>query len=188
MLISSAKNPRAKHICELRERKIREGEGVTVLEGYRELSRALDAGIVLTECWHCPAMYLGENEPALLDRAAKQGAEIFETTPTILAKMAYRERPEGLIAVAKVRHIGLEEMPVVPNGLYLIAETIEKPGWSIWAQKPIRALGMPFGRTTMTRLPKSSLCTLASASAAWRSIRLAMRASAKGAVGVLRTS
>ena len=128
ILITSAKNPRLKRILSLRERKERDKAGLTVLEGYRELTRALEAGIHLTECWFAPELYLGENEPALLEKAAAQGAELFETTGPLLSKLAYRDRPEGLIALAEMHHIGLEDMPVVENGLYLVAETIEKPG------------------------------------------------------------
>ena len=128
MLITSAKNPKIKRVCSLRERRERDREGVTVLEGYRELSRSMDAGIHLTECYHCPELYLGEHEGELLARAEKQGAVIYETTRECLIKMAYRDRPEGLIALAEMHHKGLDEMPILPNGLYLVAETIEKPG------------------------------------------------------------
>ena len=128
MLITSVKNPKIKRVCALRERRERDREGLTVLEGYRELSRSMDAGIQLTECYHCPELYLGEHEGELIARAAAQGAEIYETTADALVKMAYRDRPEGLIALARMRHKGLDEMPALSNGLYLVAETIEKPG------------------------------------------------------------
>ena len=126
--ITSAKNPRVKHVYDLRERKEREREKVTILEGYRELSRALALGIRFRECYFAPDLYLGENEPALIENIAATGAEVFETTKEILTKLAYRERPEGLIAVVEMEKKGLESMPVVKNGLYLVAETIEKPG------------------------------------------------------------
>ena len=127
-LITSAQNPRVKHACSLRERRERDREKVTVLEGYRELSRALALGIRFRECFFAPELFLGENEPALIEEIEKSGAETFQTTGTILRKLAYRERPEGLIAVVEMEKKGLENMPVVPNGLYLVAETIEKPG------------------------------------------------------------
>jgi len=76
MLITSVKNPKIKRVCSLRERRERDREGVTVLEGYRELSRSMDAGVRLTECYHCPELYLGEHEGELLTRAEKQGAVI----------------------------------------------------------------------------------------------------------------
>ena len=51
MLITSAKNPKIKRVCSLRERRERDREGVTVLEGYRELSRSMDAPVLLASCW-----------------------------------------------------------------------------------------------------------------------------------------
>ena len=56
--ITSAKNPKVKHAYALRERRERDREGVTILEGYRELSRALALGIRIRECFCCPELYL----------------------------------------------------------------------------------------------------------------------------------
>jgi len=128
MKLTSVKNPKVLRAYALRDRKERDKEGLTLLEGYRELSRAMDAGIKLLECFHCRELFLGENEDALLARASSQGAELFETSPEVLAKLAYRDRPEGLIAIAAMRRRGLDEMPFAKDGLYLVAETIEKPG------------------------------------------------------------
>ena len=46
----------------------------------------------------------------------------------LLEKVTYRERPEGLLAVAKMRKHELSDLPEYENMLYLVAETIEKPG------------------------------------------------------------
>ncbi len=128
MKLTSVKNPKIQAAYALRDRKERDRLQLTVLEGYRELSRSMDAGVKLLDCFYCPEMFLGENEKALLERAARQGSELFETTPEVLAKLAYRDRPEGLIAVAQARRHTLESMPAKRDGLYLVAETIEKPG------------------------------------------------------------
>ena len=93
--ITSAKNPKVKHAYALRERRERDREGVTILEGYRELSRALALGIRIRECFCCPELYLGENENKLIADIEHSGAEIYETTKEILIKLAYRDRPEG---------------------------------------------------------------------------------------------
>ena len=128
LLITSAKNPKVKYAFSLRERRERDREGVTLLEGYRELSRAHMLGVKIRECFCCPGLYLGENEGALLADLEASGATVYETTTEILTKLAYRERPEGLIAIAEMKKKGLEAIPVKENGLYLVAETIEKPG------------------------------------------------------------
>ncbi len=126
--ITSAQNDAVKHVIKLRDRRPREKEQLTVLEGYRELTRAREYGMELVECFFSPSHFLGENEFPLLEMLAAEGVRVMEVSPQLLDKMAYRERPEGLIAVAKMKRHTLADLPVVKNGLYLVAEAVEKPG------------------------------------------------------------
>lgn len=126
--LSSTQNPTIKHVCQLRDRKHREAEQLTVLEGYRELTRGSEYGLELTEVFFCPELFLGENEWSLLESLEQKGARLYQVPDFLLIKMAYRDRPEGLIAVAKMRRHTLDDLPLVPNGLYLVAEAVEKPG------------------------------------------------------------
>ena len=48
-LITSAANPAVKHVVKLRDRRDREREQLTVLEGYRELTRGREYGLKITE-------------------------------------------------------------------------------------------------------------------------------------------
>ena len=126
--ITSLKNDKIKQTFKLRERKYRDKFGLTLLEGYRELSRASEYGMDLKECFFCPEMFLGENEYTLLENLASKGVRIYQVTTAILRKLAYRERPEGLIATATITDHSLENLPVKENAFYLVAEAIEKPG------------------------------------------------------------
>ena len=126
--ISSFQNPSVKHAVKLRERRDREKEQLTLLEGYRELTRGQEYGMKIVECFFSPEQFLGENEYPLLESLAQNGVKVMQVTPQILTKLAYRDRPEGLIAMAKMKRHTLEDMPIVKNGLYLVAEAIEKPG------------------------------------------------------------
>ncbi len=126
--LTSFHNEAVKHAIRLRDRRDREREQLTVLEGYRELTRAREYGMELTECFFAPELFLGENEFPLLHRLADEGIRVVEVTPAILTRMAYRDRPEGLIAIARMRRHTLAELPRKPNGLYLVAEAVEKPG------------------------------------------------------------
>ena len=128
MELTSLKNPKVKHACALRDRRERDREGVTILEGYRDLTRAHAAGIRIRETFYCREMFMGENNDTLLDTLRAAGSDLYECSAEVLRKLAYRERPEGLIAVAEMRRKGLDEIPAKPDGLYLVAETIEKPG------------------------------------------------------------
>ena len=127
-LITSAQNDAVKHLVKLRDRRHREKEQLTILEGYRELTRAEEYGMEMVECFFSPRHFLGSNEYPLLERLAQKGVRVREVAPHLLEKVTYRDRPEGLLAVAKMKRHTLDDMPVDPNGLYLVAETVEKPG------------------------------------------------------------
>ena len=66
--ITRAQNPAVKHLVKLRDRRTRDAEGVTLLEGYRELTRAAEYGMKLSEVYFSPEHFLGVNEFALLER------------------------------------------------------------------------------------------------------------------------
>ncbi len=127
-VLSSTQNATFKAVMKLRERRDREKRQLTVLEGYRELTRAAEYGMELVECFFAPEMFLGENEFTVLQNLAAAGVRIYQVPPFMLEKMAYRDRPEGLIATAKMLRHTLDDLPVVENGLYLVAEAVEKPG------------------------------------------------------------
>ena len=126
--ITSAQNEAVKHLVRLRDRRHRDREGVTLLEGYRELTRAREYGMTLAECFFSPEFFLGVNEMPFLEKLAAEGVPVRRLAPHLLEKVAYRDRPEGLLAIAKMRRHTLADLPYRADGLYLVAETIEKPG------------------------------------------------------------
>ena len=126
--ITSAQNEAVKNLVKLRDRRHRDREQLTLLEGYRELTRAREYGMTLTECFFSPEHFLGVNEMPFLEKLAGEGVPVRRLAPHLLEKVAYRDRPEGLLAIAKMRRHTLADMPYRSDGLYLVAETIEKPG------------------------------------------------------------
>jgi RNA methyltransferase, TrmH family len=126
--ISSMQNPRVKNLVRLRDRRPRDEQGVFVIEGYRAIRRALESGTKLNEVYFAPEWFLGENEEALLGQAQAAGAALFELSKEALAKAAYRDRPEGLLAVAPQWRRTLADLPEKPNPFLLVVEAIEKPG------------------------------------------------------------
>jgi TrmH family RNA methyltransferase len=126
--ISSLQNPRVKQLVKLRDRRPRDEAGVFLVEGYREIRRALEKGVALQELYFAPEWFLGENEPALIAQAAAAGAQTCELSKDAFAKVAYRERPDGLLAVAPQWKRTLEELALPAEPFLLVVEAIEKPG------------------------------------------------------------
>ena len=126
--ITSLQNPRLKRLVRLRERRARDEEGAFLVEGYREVRRALEKGVALHEIYFAPEWFLGTNEPALLADAEKAGARLLELSKEAFAKVAYRERPDGILAVAPQWRKSLADLALPAQPFLLVVEAIEKPG------------------------------------------------------------
>ena len=129
LTITSPANPKVKTVVKLRQRSHRDELGLMLVEGYREVKRALDNHYQPQQLFFCEELFLkGTNEPALIERCRALGAEIIACNAVVFEKMAYRERPEGLLAVGPQLRRELASLTVPPNALVIVAESIEKPG------------------------------------------------------------
>jgi TrmH family RNA methyltransferase len=126
--ITSLQNERVKQAVKLRDRGSRDDTGLMLVEGYRETKRALDNGIRPSAFFFCRPLFLGTNEDALLAAAAAAGAEMFECSEPVFRKLSYRDRPDGLLAVAPALRRGLADLVLPPDPLLLAMEHVEKPG------------------------------------------------------------
>ncbi|MCF7838337.1 MAG: RNA methyltransferase [Candidatus Marinimicrobia bacterium] len=126
--ITSLQNPALKRVLQLRKRADRAAVGLILIEGYRELDRALRHAVRPATLFYCPPLYLGQNEPALVDACREAGAECLECAPAPFRKIAYRDRPDGLLAVAPWAPRALDDLDLPANPLVLVLEGIEKPG------------------------------------------------------------
>jgi len=126
--VSSFQNPRIKSAVRLRDRRDRDRTGKFLIEGYRELLRASEAGLPLETLFICPELFLGSNEPALIAAFSKSEAQILRCPEPLFRKISYRDRPDGLVAIAPKPDGRLRELPEGDGGLFVVAEAVEKPG------------------------------------------------------------
>ncbi|MFQ5728862.1 MAG: TrmH family RNA methyltransferase [Waddliaceae bacterium] len=129
-ILTSLQNPRIKQVIRLRDRKERDRSGLFIIEGYRELLRALDGKRKVKTLFTCPELFLGTNEQTLIDRIEKTGAQVLACTKAVFHKLSYRDRPDGLVAVAPQQNLNLEDITLSRKQppLLVVAEAIEKPG------------------------------------------------------------
>jgi TrmH family RNA methyltransferase len=130
-LITSLQNPKVKSVVRLRERRQREREGLMLVEGSEELALALASGVQPQTLFFCPALF-GAPDQELLHSVRGSGAETIEVSPAVFAKMAYRENPDGWLAIVPSIRRRLTDLKSglsrSPNPLFVVAEAIEKPG------------------------------------------------------------
>jgi len=126
--ITSPRNEKVKATVKLRRRKHRGKQGRTLIDGARELSRALVAGVNIVEIYFCPKLCDTSESRRLLEQLEELAMDVYEVTENVFEQLAFGERAEGLLAVAIPPDLGLEDLSLPENPLVAVVEGIEKPG------------------------------------------------------------
>jgi len=125
--IISPANPHIKNILRLQaSSRDRRKQNLFVIEGFREISRAMGSGIEIRELYVCPELDRQGRSEDLIDK--NSGMRVFEVSKAAFARIAYRDGSDGLIALAVPREMRLIELSLSSNPLILIVEAVEKPG------------------------------------------------------------
>jgi len=123
-LISSAQNPKIKHILALEKPRTRREENLFVLEGVKELELALQAKYTLQSVFFCPDII----SEAVVKTIVRDHNLLIPVAKSVFEKTAYRESTGGIITIAQQRRHSLSDIKLSTNPLILIIESVEKPG------------------------------------------------------------
>ena len=126
--ITSLANPRVKAAARLRDRGERDATGLTLVDGARELLRALDAGVAVHDAFVCRAMAHSADAAEAIRRLRATGARVADVSPAVIAKLAFGDRAEGVLAVIRTPATDLAALQLPPEPLVVVAEDVEKPG------------------------------------------------------------
>lgn len=126
-LIRSRHNERICFIDKLKKASRRKKFGIFPIEGFREITRAHQAGFV-QELLFCETFFSAqEQERALIEQIVKEGIEVTPISQEVYQKISLREHGDGLFALGKKRTLNLEDCVPPENPLFLVTENIEKP-------------------------------------------------------------
>lgn len=125
--ITSRQNPTVKYLGELKDRKFREQEQCFLVEGFREVQRALESGKTVK------ALYFSQDtKPEFLKNlsaiAKAKGIPMIELSSPVFEKLTHREHPDGCMAVVEMWGLGIESLSLSTQPLLIVAEGLEKPG------------------------------------------------------------
>lgn len=126
--IRSLQNARIKTVVRLlRDAAARRESGLTVVEGSREVGRAVESGWIPEEVYVCLDQ-ADEAARALATDAEVHGVRVFHCSGAAFEKMSYRENPDGLLAIGPMVARGLDSLVLPKDALLLVTEKMEKPG------------------------------------------------------------
>jgi TrmH family RNA methyltransferase len=126
-LITSLTNPRVKAAVRLRDRRERELTGLTIVDGAREILRALDAGVRVEQAFVATDLLRSADGLAAADRLRHRPGTL-EVSPAVLGRVAFGQRSDGVVAIVATPTATLDDLAIPPDALIVVAEAIEKPG------------------------------------------------------------
>lgn len=127
-MITSPANPRVREAARLREADARRATGLTLVDGLREIDRAVASGVEV------PEAFLDVEAPAdvarddLVRRLEARGTHIIALARRPFEKVAFGSRNEGLVAVARFQAGGLDGFTIAADRPVFVVEGVEKPG------------------------------------------------------------
>lgn len=120
--ISSPSNPRIKAFAGLKKARTRARDDLFLIEGEREVERAITAGVDIETMLVCEELLTG-SAPVMAEPV-----DVLQVAGRAMEKVSVRQNPSGLIAVARRFDTSLSRLDLGPAPLVLIAERVEKPG------------------------------------------------------------
>lgn len=126
--IASPTNPRIRAAALLRDRRERDRSGRILIDGARELLRALDAGVSIETIFGCEALCRSTDCRALLRRLTADDPRLVPVSEAAFARVAFGDRAEGVVGVAVRPSADLADLRVPSEPLVAVVEGIEKPG------------------------------------------------------------
>lgn len=125
--ISSVRNLKIKNFGHLQKARERNRQNLFVVEGRKEVKRALKAGYEFTQIFYCSDIL----EPAFFHEMEIRFPEetgFNQVTREVYNHIAYRNDVEGIIGWAVPRQHALQELRLGNNPLIMVLESVQKPG------------------------------------------------------------
>ena len=127
-MITSVKNPRVQQAVKLRDRRGRERAGLTIIDGLREIRQGLEHGIEMVTAFVCAEDAASESCRELASRLEQAGAQLLPVSAHVYDKLAFGQRREGMVAVARTREQSLSDLQPIDASLIAVLDALEKPG------------------------------------------------------------
>ena len=125
--ITSLQNPSVKNIIHLSKAGERRKQNLIVVEGFREISMAFEAGFEIDELYFSREVPLYPGTDNWLQQLPSS-IKVVEVNKAVFEKIAYRENSDGLIALVVPKYKKIDDLVCSENPLLLVLESVEKPG------------------------------------------------------------
>lgn len=182
--LTSARSPRVKAVHQLAKRALRQRARSFLAEGPQAVAEALSSpGVVRQLFVTAPARARYRD---LVDRAARQGAEVQGVSGEVMAGLAQTITPQGVLAVCQFVDVPLAQLAGTAGRLAVVLANVRDPGNAGTVLRTADAAGadaVVFSDASVD--PYNSKCVRASAGSLFH-LPVVVNATVREAVAVLR--
>ncbi len=132
-VVRSHSNPKVRRLTKLRDNRARRQAKRVLVDGWREVGRALSAGLKLCGLYLCTEEFEktqasgNAQQKQILQQSIQLGG-LTLVTDALLSKIAFGQSPRGVVAEFEEPKSDLQSLPLAKIPLLLILDRIEKPG------------------------------------------------------------
>jgi RNA methyltransferase, TrmH family len=126
--ITSRQNPRVKEAVRLRTGRERGRQGRFLIDGAREIQRAIASGVRCAEAFVCEELCDSRESQNAIHAIHSTQADVFSVSAGVYTKLAFGDRDDGLVVVAERPIRSLNDLRLPPRPIIAVLEGIEKPG------------------------------------------------------------
>ncbi len=124
--ITSLANNKIKKVFKLsKDQKLRQKEGLIVVDGLREVEEAIKANWKVLEFFYCEEL-IKDNKN--LNKIIKCSQHVYNLSKKAFEKISYKKTPDGYLAILKSKVLKFSDLIIKENPLILVLESLEKPG------------------------------------------------------------
>lgn len=127
-IIGSLQNARIKGAIQLRRSRGRAKTDRVLIDGRREVQRALGASVDVQELFYCAAMLKADDLGRMVRQATSARVRCTEVTQEVMGRIRYGDRSDGVVATAMRPVTALGALSIGDASLVAVVEGVEKPG------------------------------------------------------------
>jgi TrmH family RNA methyltransferase len=130
VILTSHRNPRFRAALALRESSERRARHQILVDGAREIERALAGGVRPVEAWVSfeRVEEAGPDAHSALAAVRDANSELVEASSELVARLSYGDRDAGIVLVAEAPSVSIERLSVGAAPFLAVVEGVEKPG------------------------------------------------------------
>jgi len=104
------------------------GRGRVALDGLWSLRRAREVDVPLEVVFRCPELSRGAEGTSLIEQLEREGLRCYEVSPRLAERMADRDGPDGIFAIARLKDWPLDDLRTEPPALLMVLDRLESAG------------------------------------------------------------